>query len=266
MKILLINNYFCNLGGAENSTYRTGRLLEDKGHKVYYFASDKGPLFETKYQYKAFFPKFDVSPMERFIRSYYNFRAEHNLDKYLKKIKPDIIHCNNIFYLLSPSIINSCRKNKIPVIITLRDSSFFCPANTLMIKNKEYCSEKLCLSKNPVYCILNKCVNNKFLTSLRYASVFWFYKNLDFFKNINKVICTSIATYNLALEFGISETKLEIVNNFIGQFGASFLPIYFSKTYNSSAFSPYILINQINMAQTCGKLRWYQFRNIVNHI
>lgn len=224
MKVLLINNFFCHHGGAENSTYMTGTTLREHGHEVYFFATDRQPYIEQNYEYSKYFPRFidfsSISKTELFKHIlnpfyFYNFEAEKNLDAYLKEIKPDIVHCNNITYFLSPSILKACKKNNVPIVLTVRDAFLSCPDVGLVLGSKTCCKDTLCISKNPLQCIYNRCNDGSLLKSTVCTAEFLLRRVHKLYDNVSIFICTSKATYNLMLKSGYKEEKLVLVNNFI---------------------------------------------------
>ena len=238
MKILLVNNYFGNFGGAENSTFRTGKILQQKGHEIYYFAVNKSPFFIQDYEYAHFFPEYvnynglsKLQLLKHILRPFYNIEAEQKLDKYLKKIKPDIVHLNCIIYHLSPSVINACNKNNIPVIMTVRDPFLVCPNSALMINAESYCKQEICIKGNPIFCVLNKCTDNSFINSFISTSEFLFRQIHGLFNKIPMFICTSEATLNLLKRARIEERKLICINNFIDDSYFKIHPQYDNKGY-----------------------------------
>jgi glycosyltransferase involved in cell wall biosynthesis len=218
-KILYINNFFSNYGGAEKTMYNEALLLRSEGIETFFFATDKQPYFEKNYEYSKYFPEFIDYRKQfcglNFFRALYNFEAEKKLNNFLKQIKPDIVRCCNIYYHLTPSVLRACRKNKIPVFMSIHDCRLFCPSGNLMIKNSEYCNNLLCMTKNPMHCIKNLCKNNKFIPSFVVTLEYIFNKFFKFYENVDVFLCQSEAMLELAVKSGISEDKLFLINNFL---------------------------------------------------
>ena len=107
MKILFINNFFSNYGGAEKSIYTIGTLFRQHGHHIYYFSTDKGQYLENDYKYACYFPKyfnkkeFSAYNVIKILKTFYNFEAKKNLKKFLDEIKPDIAVVHNYHYNLT---------------------------------------------------------------------------------------------------------------------------------------------------------------------
>jgi len=128
MKIILVNNFKKIKGGAEISLWQTKKLLKKRGHKVLTFGSE-----DVAEEIK-------LNPFELL----YSFPAKRKLDEILTKFQPDIVHLNNIYHHLSPSIIDVFKKKKIPVVLTLRDYKLICAIYKLWRQGKvcEECSRQ----------------------------------------------------------------------------------------------------------------------------
>lgn len=222
MKVLLINNFLCNSGGAENSTFRIAEILQKNNHQVYFFATNKNPLPDI--DYKQYFPEYinysKLSFAQRLIYIYrpiFNFEAKHKLSLLLKEIKPDIVHCNCISYSLTSSVILACKKYNIPVVMTLRDAYYMCPAIHLLQKSEYYCKNELCVKGNALYCVLNRCFN-KSLTKSSIAFIeFYFRKLFKTFNYVSYYICPTQVMYNLAQRSGINKNQLALIHNIVSE-------------------------------------------------
>ncbi|OGI04103.1 MAG: hypothetical protein A2Y25_11425 [Candidatus Melainabacteria bacterium GWF2_37_15] len=208
MKIVLVNNTFGNFGGgSEKATIETGRILQDKGHEVYYFASDRKPYYEKDYKYQNFFPKNSK-------KIFYNIEAKKKLGLLLKKVKPDLIHVHCFQHNLTPSVLIACKESGIPIVMTFHDSNFACPPGTL-IKNGKSCTSRDCINGSLISCVKYRCFSNSFSKSLVSASEFFFKKSLGSYEIPEYIICPSQFILDLAVESGIKREKLVLISNFI---------------------------------------------------
>lgn len=226
MKILMVNNFYSNVGGVETYISSLADLLKKFSHEVYFFAVDKKPYIDEKIEYTHFFPAYKefasmgLKDLPEFLTNpfyFYNFEAKIKLDKFLKEIKPDIVHLNSISRYLSPSVIASCKKYKIPIVMTLHDGFFACPDVALLIKSETYCKDALCKKGNILPCVINKCNDKSLLKSVVSASEFFFRKIHKLYDKVDVFICPSRAIYDLALSSGIKKEKLNLVPNFIDE-------------------------------------------------
>ena len=121
MKILLINDYIIEFGGAEKIFFDTKELLEEKGHIVKIFGSNKKENI--------------ISFFSRWFSLKYYFKTK----KLIKKFRPDIVHCHNFSRVISPSPILAAKKCDVPVIVTLHDFHMVCPKTWMIYRDKKPC-------------------------------------------------------------------------------------------------------------------------------
>lgn len=238
MRILIVNNFFSSYGGAEIVLQQESSLLKENGHQVFFFSINKQPLFEKDYEYTDYFPEYidykalsKIQSARYFFKAFYNFEAESKLKKFIMKIKPDIVHCHNIHYHLTPSVLKACYNNNIPVVMTLHDSRLMCPGGTLMIKPGRMCKYEFCVTGNPLYCLAYKCKDDKLISSFMVTVENLFNKTGKFYKDISFFICPSKAIYNLAKKSGIKETKLKLIHHYINDSFFNMIPEYSNNGY-----------------------------------
>lgn len=224
MKILIINNYFTPMGGAEVVSYGQYKLLKENGHEVLFFSTDKEPFFETENLPTGFFPHVinynKLSGFKKIIaipNNYYNIDAEKKLDEFLKQHRPDIIHIHNIKSALTASVLKTCYKNNIPVVQTLHDAGLFCPTSMLRVHNETYCKNELCVSGNYTHCILNKCRGDNYLKSLNAALEATFNKVHKLYNGVLAFTTPSEDLRRLAIKSGISPEKVFAIPNFLDE-------------------------------------------------
>lgn len=215
MKILIVNNYFKFIGGAEEITYQTFNLLRNNHFKVYYWACDKKPFIEKNYEYVKYFTEYRggvQNYIKNPIKYYYNTSAYNDLNSFIKVVKPDIIHLNCID-LLTYKILDNCKN--IPTIMTVHDAGLICPATTLMYRNERICNDLYCKNSNYFPCIINKCVHKKLEPSIRRS--FKTYIDNKFLKYIDKYIAPSeiLKKYLVKANIGITDNNCHIINNYL---------------------------------------------------
>ncbi len=238
MKILMLNNFFTGFSGVEPVMMEEAGLLKDDGHEVYFFASNKKPYFIEDYEYAKYFPEFinypELSKKELLKYAYklfYNKEAENKFKKYLKEIKPNVVHCHNVIYLLTPSVLKACYDLKIPVAYTVHGPDLVCPSDKLMLGGKEYCTEELCVGKNPIHCTLNKCFNDSLAKSLVGTIDFATRKFHKLYAKADMYICPSKALSDLVIKSGIPKEKVTVINNFVSNSYLKKEPNYDNKGY-----------------------------------
>jgi len=96
-------------------------------------------------------------------RLLYSWEARSNIERLLQNQKPDLAHLNNIYHQISPSIIHTLRKHKIPIVMSLRDFKLVC-ASYSMLANGKIC--ELCKGGRYYQCFLKSCVKDSRAKSL----------------------------------------------------------------------------------------------------
>jgi glycosyltransferase involved in cell wall biosynthesis len=221
MRILIANNFFGPFGGAELAMFLIYQLLRKEGHDVAFFAVNKQPLFETNYPFSQYFPQytdFDElkgfgSKLKMLPKLFYNPESESKMRAFLRDFKPDLVHCGNLHYHLTPSVLKACQRENIPVVMTLHDPRMMCPAGTLMQNSESYCQDQPCLNGSPLNCINHRCYNKSLLHSGLVTAEF-LYKDLHgLYKTVSHFIAPSEALRTLAGKAGLDKQRISVINN-----------------------------------------------------
>lgn len=218
MKILLANNHHKHEGGAERYYLDLGHLLESKGHEVAYFSMKDKENIKTKWS-KYFVNNVDpnrngfMEIFRKIPRIFYSTEAKYKIGALIDKFKPDLVHINNIYYHISPSIIYEIKKRGVPIVQTVHDYQIISP-NVIMYHNGKICE----ITKGGKYykAIFHKCVGNSFIGSL--LSVIGLYIqnfNNSYFKNIDAFIAPSKFMRRKLISYGLDNKKIFQLNNFV---------------------------------------------------
>ena len=100
MKILIINELLIS-GGAEQSCLKTKKILEKNNHEVYYLNFDnkfEKNILEVENQKNIINIKIPNNNINKNILNVYYYLK---IRKTIKKINPDKIILNNIFYIFT---------------------------------------------------------------------------------------------------------------------------------------------------------------------
>lgn len=167
MKVLLIDVYNFNKGGAETVCFNTGRLLEEHGHEVVYFTlkwNDNRPSPYSKY-----FPESKetrrgpLKQVKNMINYFYHFEAAKKIEQLIIDEKPDIAHIHLMWGQITPSIFPVLRKYSIPVLFTVHDYRIVCPAYTFRDGNGRIC--EACQGRYFYKCFTHTCCKGSKLMS-----------------------------------------------------------------------------------------------------
>jgi len=130
MKILFLQDDFppYSFGGAGISTYDIAVGMKNTGHEVFIITTcrKESEAGESEYQgLKIFKIASDYPGRWRAYLSLYNSPVVRKVEELLSKIKPDVVHANNIHFYLSYYSLKVAKKYAKVVIVTFRDVMSF---------------------------------------------------------------------------------------------------------------------------------------------
>jgi len=142
MKILAVNKFYYRRAGAETAFFDTADLLRSHGHSVVPWAmhhpenaaSPYSGDFVSRKEFEG--PNTPAKALRAAGHLLFSFEARRSLERLIVREKPDIAHLHNIYHHLSPSILGSLWKHRIPTVLTLHDFKVVCPAYTLFSKGR----------------------------------------------------------------------------------------------------------------------------------
>lgn len=167
MKVLLIDVYNYNKGGAETVCFNTGKLLEEHGHSVVYFTL-KWPQNNPS-PYSKYFPesketrKGPLKQVKNVINYFYHFEAARKMEQLIEDEHPDIAHIHLLWGQITPSIFPVLRRHQIPILFTVHDYRIVCPAYTFRDGRGHIC--EACRGKYFYKCFTHTCTKGSKLMS-----------------------------------------------------------------------------------------------------
>ena len=197
MRVLLIDVYNYNKGGAETVCFNTGKLLEQMGHEVIYFTLKWDKNLPSPFE--KYFPESKETRKGLFkhfhnlINYFYYQDAARKIEQLIIDYKPDIAHIHLMWGQISPSIFPVLKKHNIPIVFTIHDYRIICPAYAFRNGKGEVC--ETCQGKYFYKCFTNKCTKGSYFLSSIMASEQYF-RNVFF--NPSKYIDGLIYVSNFA--------------------------------------------------------------------
>lgn len=215
MKILAIHN-FHRTGSAsgDDQVYKSETaLLEEHGNTVI--------------RYTVSNDEFDnVGLVGKILSTFgmmWSFKNYNEVQRLIKKEKPDLVHVHTFFPLLSPSILYAAKREKIPVVATLHDTRFICPCAT-SLRGTTLCNK--CGDGNYLRMVKYGCFKNSKFQSLIVAIIFKCHRvRKTFYKQIDKYICLNDNQIELLEKIGFDKNKIIKKYNFVPDAGVDLKPI-----------------------------------------
>ncbi len=146
MKVLLVHNEYARPSGEERALHGIIDLLIGRGNSVVPFISSSERI-----------PQSFVKQVGAFFSGIYSFSARRHVSGILASERPELAQLQNLYPLLSPSVLLACRDHRVPVVMRCPNYRLFCPTG-LFLSNGHICEK--CLGGGELWCILKNCTGS----------------------------------------------------------------------------------------------------------
>ncbi|MGB9488318.1 MAG: glycosyltransferase family 4 protein [Terriglobia bacterium] len=201
MHILMVHNKYLLPGGEDISTEAEVALLKDNG-------IDVETLYVSNEQIKK------IGKVKTSLRSVWSQETYQEVLKRLSETHFDVVHVQNFFPLVSPSIYYAAKKKKVAVVQTLRNYRLFCP-NAVLFRKGRPCED--CLNRRIAWPgVVHACYKRSHLGSGVVAAMLFTHHVL---RTWTSKVDAYVALTDFALrkfaEAGFPRDKLLIKPNFV---------------------------------------------------
>jgi glycosyltransferase involved in cell wall biosynthesis len=131
LHVLMVHNYYLHAGGEDVAFHNEIELLRRNGHAVQTFEEHNARIA-------------DLNPISAAFGTIWSEKSRKRLTEILEVEKPDIVHFQNTFPLISPSAYYACHHAKAAVVQTLQNYRLLCPVATFY-RDSHLCED--CLGK-----------------------------------------------------------------------------------------------------------------------
>lgn len=121
MKICLVHNSYEQPGGEDVVFEQERKNLERAGHRTIVYHRSNSEI-------QAFTPLTRIAFVKDMV---WSTGTEREFLQLLDREAPDLVHVHNTFFMISPSIYAACKAKDIPVVQTLHNFRWICPAYSL---------------------------------------------------------------------------------------------------------------------------------------
>jgi len=217
LRVLSVNKFHHVTGGADRYYLEWSRLLERRGHTVIPFSMHHERNLETPYD-RYFVDKVDFFDSRTrdlpamALRVLYSTQARKRIEALIEDTQPDIAHLHNVAHQLSPSILHSLKKFGIPVIQTVHDYKFGCPAYMFYTEG-QVCER--CKGHRYYNVVLHKCNHGSLAASALNCAEMYLYEVMGIYSNVDLYISPSNFLREKMIEYGVSPTRVVWIPNFI---------------------------------------------------
>lgn len=192
MKILMVNKFLYPRGGAETYMLQIGEYLQSRGHEVEYFGMrDPRNTVGNRLGLETAAMDFRSTGLRRLwypFRILYSLEAKRKIRRVIQAFSPDIVHLNNIYYHLTPSVIDGAAELGVPMVETVHDFQPLCP-NHMMLERMTPCTR--CAEGSVWNCARRKCIHGSRIKSILGSLEGSLYRRRPTYAKVGGFICPS---------------------------------------------------------------------------
>jgi glycosyltransferase involved in cell wall biosynthesis len=201
MRILLVHSYYQIRGGEDESYEAETRLLRQMGHEV--------EVYEEKNDRLSSLHPIDLAA--KTIWSQASYRA---VREKLQAKKFDLIHVQNFFPPISPSVYYAAKAEGVPVVQSLRNYRLFCP-NALFFRDGGVCED--CMGQPiPWPGVVHGCYRQSQIASAGVGAMLTVHRLLKTWTNaVDTYIALTQFAKDKFVQGGLPAEKIAVKPNFV---------------------------------------------------
>lgn len=201
MRILSIHNAYQIRGGEDVSAAAEQSLLRHNGHEVDVYEENNDEVAQ-------------LSSAQLAIRTLWSQASYQTVRVQLQQKQYDVVHVQNFFPLISPSVYYAARAENVPIVQTLRNYRLICP-NALFFRDGRVCED--CMGKAiPTPGIVHGCYRKSRVASAAVASMVTSHRLMKtWHRAVDRYITLTRFARNKMIEGGLPADKIVIKPNFV---------------------------------------------------
>ena len=201
MRILSIHNRYLIRGGEDQSRELEEKLLQEQGNQVDIYEENNNRVAE-------------IGKVRVAIRTVWSTESYQIVRQKLTENSYNIVHLQNFFPLISPSVYYAANKQGVPIIQTLRNYRLLC-ANSYFFRDQKVCED--CLGKIiPWPGVVHGCYRDSKLGSLVVVTMQTLHRAISTWKKmVNLYITLTDFTRQKFIQAGLPADKIVVKPNFV---------------------------------------------------
>ena len=201
MRILSVHNLYQLRGGEDESRQLEEELLRRNGHIVDTYEEDSCRIPE-------------INPMQLALKTVWSQESYKIVRDKLEKYSYDIMHVQNFFPLISPSIYYAAKSKKVTIVQTLRNFRLLC-LNGFLFRDGQIC--ETCLKKAvPWPGIIHRCYRKSLPASITVFSMLAIHRYLGTWNHVvDHYIALTSYDRQKFIEAGIPSERISVKPNFV---------------------------------------------------
>lgn len=205
MRILRVHNRYKQRGGEDVSFEAEVSLLADRGHSVDLLEFANSAILERP-------PLMDAARLS--IETVWSRSALERIRGRIQTFRPQIVHFDNTFPLVSPAAFSVCQQSGVPVVQSLRNYRLVCPSATLF-RDGHVCED--CLGKTPPYPgVVHGCYRDSRSQSAVVSGMLTFHRlRQTWRRDVDQYIALSEFARDKFVEGGLPCDRMSVKPNFV---------------------------------------------------
>ncbi len=201
MRILSIHNRYLIRGGEDQSRELEEKLLQEQGNQVDIYEENNNRVAE-------------IGKVRVAIRTVWSTESYQIVRQKLTENSDNIVHVQNFFPLISPSVYYAANKQGVPIVQTLRNYRLLC-ANSYFFRDQKVCED--CLGKIiPWPGVVHGCYRDSKLGSLVVVTMQTLHRAISTWKKmVNLYITLTDFTRQKFIQAGLPADKIVVKPNFV---------------------------------------------------
>jgi glycosyltransferase involved in cell wall biosynthesis len=200
MRVLILHSRY--LSGATSGENRVvddeARLLTEAGHQVDVW--DPVPSDASGHRLVGMAA-----------RAIWSTEAANHVRGLIRRLGAEIVHCHNLFPILSPAVLRAARSEGAAVVMTLHNYRLLCLPATF-IRDGRVCED--CLGREPWPGVMHACYRGSRLGSATLATSLTLHKSIRTFEHVTTFLAVSRFVRDKHVEGGWPGDRINVKPNF----------------------------------------------------
>lgn len=147
-----------------------------------------------------------------FFRLFHSGEIENKLGALISSADPEVAHLHNVYHHLSAGTIQTLRRRRVPIVMTVHDVQPMCP-NHRMIRGMDNTLCERCHKHKYYKCFTNRCVKNSRGASFAASAEAYYYYLKNIWEMVDIFICPSQFMMDKMVEWGFPKKKMRLLRN-----------------------------------------------------
>ncbi|NSW56889.1 MAG: glycosyltransferase family 4 protein [Armatimonadetes bacterium] len=224
MKILLGHKYFFRGGGTSTYLFALMDYLREHGHEPIPFSVRYAQNEPSEYSDYFMSPPLGpeashlrdmkltpLNALRLLARATYSLEARRKVRDLIRDTSPDIAYVHNLYNYMSPSMIDQCKEQGLPVVMRVPDFNLVC-AELHLLRDNHVCRE--CVGHSPLRAIRHRCLKGSRAATAARAVSMWVHNLLGVYHNVDLFITPSMFMRKTLIEAGYHESRIVHLRSF----------------------------------------------------